>query len=165
MTGRALALDLASRYGFAAETPQGVDHGSLRIGREGMDMGERLHRFEVHFTRFLVPRYRPTEVLIEAPWVSGDDSATHFLLGLVGVARMLCARHGLPTRTIAVPDLREKLTGIRGGTKEMCERVVRGCGFTPVDDNAADALALLLLRRGWHKRLQQPGAEIVRLAG
>jgi Holliday junction resolvasome RuvABC endonuclease subunit len=146
-----LALDLASRYGYAAEIRDGVEHGALDIGRKHHDRGQRLARFDAHMRRFLLPLFRPSIVVIEQPWVSGDDAQTHLLIALAGVAEMVAVRDGRDVERIRVPAIRTALTGSPDAGKDQVMGELRRWGFTPQDDNAADALAALAVYRGWHK--------------
>lgn len=141
-----MALDLATRYGIAIGTREeillcdSIDLLEYRPGRACC-----LRTLELHLEHF-VHLYEPTEIVVERPWVSGDDAATQTLIRYAAVAELLAYRHGLPYREISAPDVRAGVSGKASADKSDVVRTLESWGQYVVDGNAADALALLAYR-------------------
>ena len=149
-----LALDLATRFGWAEGTLEGPPrYGSERFAPAGADRAAVLGKAIVHFQRRFMA-FKPAVVVFEAPlppsFMRGHTnfSTSRTLLGLPAIIEGLCSINGIyRVREAKVSDIRRFFIGgnPRGeeGKKQTIEKLV-GMGYAPQDDNAADALAL------WH---------------
>jgi hypothetical protein len=153
--GKILALDLAARTGWAlgrpAETPV---HGSVRFGKEGSSMAAVLSGCRNWLDIFL--RENPTIQLIvfEAPllpmqmkWGKTNAATIRQLIGLASVVEeLLFTLSGYDVREARVAAVRVHFLGNNKAKREEAKRLTMlGCrarGWLPIDDNAADALAL-----------------------
>jgi len=152
-----LALDLASRTGWALGEPSDPRplSGSLRFAREGASMGAVFSGCRQWLSRFLAENRDIKLVVFEAPMtpqhMSGrtDPSVVRRLMGLCAVVEELCHSLGnFDVREARVSAVRTHFIGSnrhrRAEAKELTIAACRRLGWSPIDDNAADALAL------WH---------------
>lgn len=155
-TGGLLALDLATKFGWVFGMPGAsaryMEHGSVKLpAREGE--GSVFAAYE----RWLVSaleRWKPRLVVYEAPFLdqhrTSIDVATR-LIGL-GVITVKCCYQAKVYRVEKASNtaIKKFITG--RGRSEKLDMIfaVRQYGFTPADDNAADALGLWLYSEARH---------------
>ena len=144
-----LALDLGTRSGWAMRTNLGtVAHGfiDLKGGRfEGGGM-----RF-LRFGRWLDQLHQAspvTEVAFEEVRRHLGVDAAHVYGGLMATLTAWCEQQGLPYSGIPVGTIKRAVTGSGNAGKDRVIEAVRARGFEVTDDNAADAIALLLTVEG-----------------
>lgn len=165
-----LALDLGTHTGWAyAPTPGMIMYGSWDLspgrGGEGLRyqrMTSELDRFwsqhELRFpTKKLTP---PLEVLYEQVHRHAGTRACHVYGGLLAHLQVWCLNHQIVATPVGVGQIKKFWTGRGNATKDDMVAEARARGFDPVDDNEADALALL------HRRIiEGPGGEKENSAG
>ena len=71
-------------------------------------------------------------------------SAAQVYGGFLAHAAAWCEHHGIPYQGVPVGTIKRHVTGKGNASKGAVIEAVRAHGFAPVDDNEADALALLL---------------------
>jgi Holliday junction resolvasome RuvABC endonuclease subunit len=139
-----LALDLGTQTGWAIGAPSGITSGthSFKPGRfEGGGM--RFLRFqrwldELHqLTRF-------SEVHFEEVRRHTSTDSAHVYGGLLGQLTAWCELHRIPYAGVPVGTIKRAIAGKGNASKDEVIAAVRVRGYTPRDDNEADALALLL---------------------
>jgi len=74
---------------------------------------------------------------------AGTDAA-HVFGGFLATLSTWCEQRSVPYQGVPVGTLKRFATGKGNAGKEAVIAAVRARGFTPADDNEADALALLL---------------------
>lgn len=145
MTRTLLALDLGTTTGWALRTPD------LRIvsGTHAF----KPQRFEGGGMRFL----RFVRWLDELQTLSGglqhlvfeevrrhaSTDAAHAYGGFLGQLSAWCEQRQIPYRGVPVGTIKKHATGKGNANKDAMLAAVRDWGYAPVDDNEADALALL----------------------
>lgn len=140
--GARLALDLGTNTGWAicrdGVTVSGT--ASFKVGRyEGGGM--RYLRFQ----RWL-DEMRGAG--LDSVWFeevrrhAGTDAA-HVYGGLLATLTAWCEHHGVPYSGIPVGTIKKHATGKGNANKDAMIAAAVARGFTPCDDNEADALALL----------------------
>lgn len=72
----------------------------------------------------------------------GTDAA-HVYGGLMGTLQAWCELRGIPYRGVPVGTIKRHATGKGNAGKPEMIAAAKARGFTPIDDNEADALALL----------------------
>lgn len=181
---RLLVLDLATATGFCFGTEAGpVQHGSFKLPSTGEDIGAFLEAY-CDWLRARIEGDKPTEIVFESPILPGTTNLAtcRKLYGLSGVteliarkARIACSEANLidirrhfigaarpPKDVTCEPGCKRKQCGhcrmarrkwIKTATMKMC----RVRGFDPMDDNAADALALF----SYIASLRQPNFELL----
>ncbi|PZP63894.1 MAG: hypothetical protein DI596_02520 [Azospira oryzae] len=140
-----LALDLGTITGWALRGRDGtVTSGSASF---------KPRRFEgggMHFLRF--KRWLAElkacadgldEVVFEEVRRHASTDAAHAYGGFLATLTAWCEHHGIPYQGVPVGTIKKHATGRGNASKEEVIAAVRACGYQPVDDNEADALALL----------------------
>lgn len=72
----------------------------------------------------------------------GTDAA-HKYGGFVAILEEFCEHHQIPYLGVPVGTIKKHITGKGNATKYAVIDAIKAKGFTPVDDNEADSLALL----------------------
>lgn len=154
--GPILSCDLATASGFAFGTPgEKLIYGAVRLGGPGSSVGQRLHAFRRWFYEFTALSM-PSIFVFEAPLnvgvmnrIGSRPETVRLLFGLCAVAEEAAIDRGIPViREVNVQDVRKHFLGQRtfaGGRKESKAAVIHRCqqlGWSPQDDNVADALAI-----------------------
>lgn len=153
MTGGVLTLDIASATGWACwEGPGRLRYGTYRLPAGGR-MGRRLRAYGFWLDGML--SVTPVERLVyEAPLLRsvGENQTSiqtaQLLMGLVAVTCLVAEG-----RDIAIVEPANNQTvrahflgsarGRRDELKRRCIDMCRAYGWSPKDDNCADALAIL----------------------
>lgn len=141
-----LALDLGTKTGFALSTNP-VTYGTV-IHRDSRFTGGG-YRF-LHFQRWLQTAYLEhhfTEVVFEEVHRHTATAAAHVYGGLLGILTAFCEDNKIPYHSYGVGTIKKYITGRGNASKDEVVDAVRYRGFAPNDDNAADAIALLLLHQ------------------
>lgn len=140
-----LALDLGTATGWAVRGADGgVTHGtaSFRPGRyEGGGM--RYLRFTRWLDEMSVLVGRPATIFFEEVRRHAGTDAAHIYGGLMATLTAWCELRGVPYHGVPVGTIKRHATGKGNAPKEAMIEAIKRRGFTPEDDNAADALALL----------------------
>lgn len=140
-----MALDLGTTTGWAIK----ASHGNITSGTASFKTG----RFEgggmpyLRFKRWLTD-LKATLGVIDAIYFEevrahkGVDAA-HKYGGFVAHLTSWCEHHQIPYSGIPVGTIKKHITGKGNSSKESVMAAVKTKGFSPVDDNEADSLALL----------------------
>ncbi len=140
-----LALDLGTSTGWALRTPE----GRIVSGTESFKPG----RFEGGGMRFLrfrrwLAELKTTAEPIGAAYFeevrrhAGVDAA-HAYGGFLATLTAWCEHHQIPYAGVPVGTIKRHATGKGNADKATMIAAAQARGFTPADDNEADALALL----------------------
>lgn len=164
VTGTIMALDLATRTGFAIGKPGGaIRSGSVRL-RDSEDINSRGFRKLGIWLRDQFSVEMPELVMIEAPlpvgamidWDGGDGhrpkfrsnpNTIFFLNGLVSGAHTICGPYGVRCLEASVQTVRKHFVG-HARPENPKAAVIARCRQLGLmasqnkDDNEADALAL-----------------------
>ncbi|QXP92198.1 cytochrome P450 [Methylococcus capsulatus] len=140
-----LALDLGTHTGWALHQRD----GTIISGSETF----KPHRFEGGGMRFL----RFKRWLTEIKQAAGDLDAVYFeevrrhagvdaahaYGGFLAHLTAWCEHHRMPYQGVPVGTIKKHAAGQGNANKAAMVAAMRSMGFDPVDDNEADALALL----------------------
>lgn len=140
-----LALDLGTNTGWALSSRD----GAITSGTEQF----KLQRFEGGGMRYLRFKHWLTEMKQRADGIdavfmeevrrhAGVDAA-HAYGGFLATLTAWCEHHNIPYQGVPVGTIKKHATGKGNASKEQMITAVRKLGHAPVDDNEADALALL----------------------
>ncbi len=141
-----LALDLGTTTGWALRDGDGlITSGtvSLRPGR--FDGGGMRY---LRFANWLAEIDRLSGPMA-AIWFeevrrhAGTDAA-HVYGGLMATLTAWAEQHGVPYQGVPVGTIKRHVTAKGNAGKEAVLAAIRARGFSPADDNEADAIALLL---------------------
>lgn len=152
MTAALLALDLGTQTGWALTSRD----GTITSGTEQF----KPQRFEGGGMRYLRFKRWLTEVKqfsdgIDAVFMEevrrhvGVDAA-HAYGGFLATLTAWCEHHQIPYQGVPVGTIKKHATGKGNASKDEMITVIQLRGHYPIDDNEADALALLYwaLERG-----------------
>lgn len=150
-----VALDLATQCGVAiGEAGSDPISYSVDLGK-GRSEDARFSKV-LHLTHTLLMEHKPDLLAVEA--AIGGRNASAYLIGLVACVRGCAANRGVPCETFHSGSIRKHFVGkaytsrdfpgLKGAAAKRAIKniVMDRCkllGWSPVDDNAADALALL----------------------
>lgn len=151
-----LALDLGTRTGWAFSPASGIilsGSWDLSPGRGDEALRYQLLRntLDVFWFQHGDENF---EVLYEQVHRHAGTQAAHVYGGLRSVVLVWCLEHGIKAQPVGVGQIKKFWTGNGQATKEWMIQEACARGFDPLDDNEADALALL------HRRIiEGPGGE------
>lgn len=151
-----LGLDLGLRTGWAIRLASGgVIHGTERLDRVGIKRGRDKEKSKDYIDgcRFLEFRR----------WLGGllDDhgvrvicyervrrhlgcDAAHYYGGFRGIMLLEGYVRDCVVMPLHVQHIKEFISGDGSASKEVVMSSVRSAGFSPIDDNAADAISMVL---------------------
>jgi len=162
-----LALDLASRVGYAIEIPGvppllGTKHfprfNTARTGPQGLEF--------MRWLRGIMIAWGPERVIYERPLPPKFQSSTavaSIAMGFAYVTEIVSAELHIPVASVPVSTVRKFFIGDGSSNKRAKGRVIQECerrGWEPPDDNAADAAAVL----AWAVNAYYPNSEPRRTA-
>lgn len=142
-----LALDLGTNTGFCI----GERPGALVSGTQSFKPG-RYDGGGIRFVRFrkwldeLQEGFPIRRVVFEEVRRHAGTDAAHVYGGLLAVLTSWCEENGIAYEGVPVQAIKKHVTGKGNADKDAVIAGVRKFGFSPGDDNEADALALMLLK-------------------
>lgn len=140
-----LALDLGTHTGWALHhrdgtVTSGTEH--FKPGRfEGGGM--RFLRFKRWLTELLKTSGTLNAVYFEEVRRHAGVDAAHVYGGLMAHLTAWCEHHNIPYQGVPVGTIKKHATGKGNASKEEMLAAASRRGYAPIDDNEADALALL----------------------
>jgi len=145
-----LALDLGTCTGWALQERSGrICSGSQPFRPQRYEGGGmRFLRFQRWLTELSHSPASSNQLLIdqlvfeEVRRHAGVDAA-HAYGGFLGQLGCFCEHHRIPYQGVPVGTIKRFITGRGNASKAEVLAAVRQLGYQPVDDNEADALALL----------------------
>ena len=145
-----LALDLGTRTGWALQERSGrICSGSQPFRPQRYEGGGM--RF-LRFQRWLTELSRAAatsaglaidQVVFEEVRRHAGVDAAHAYGGFLGQLGSFCEHHHIPYQGVPVGTIKRFITGKGNASKAEVITAIRALGHCPVDDNEADALALL----------------------
>ena len=143
-----LALDLSTRTGWAfGSAGSGPVHGVWLLGK--MSEGGRVFSCLMASLQDAIAVHQPDLVIMEAPLPPQAQTAANtarLQFGLAAHVETVCFEHGVRLEEERAGDVRRAVLGTFRADKstiiEWCQRQ----GWTPAEDNDADALVLLRYR-------------------
>jgi Holliday junction resolvasome RuvABC endonuclease subunit len=105
--------------------------------------GVRFLLFRTWFRDILVS-VKPTHVVYEEVMRWSSGAAAKCYCGLLAIMQTECESKQIPYSGVSVGTIKKSATGSGIASKEQMIKAMQDKGYAPVDDNEADALALLL---------------------
>ena len=144
-----LALDLGTNCGFALRTNTDFTFsGTWPLKSKRMEsVGMRYVRFREQLDK--LHRAEPITVVYfeEVRRHMGVDAA-HMYGGYLAHLQAWCVKHEVENQGVPVGEIKKFWTGRGNAKKDEMTAEARRRGFDPVDDNEADAIAILVLKVG-----------------
>lgn len=136
-TDRLLALDIATNTGWKTATASGT--WDLRPNR-GESEGMRVVRFKSK-VRELIDLERITIVAYERP--GGRHKASIMVMSeMIGVLKALCIELAIHLACYSSAEIKKHATGRGNAKKDAMIKAAVALGYSPTDDNEADAIHL-----------------------
>ena len=85
-----------------------------------------------------------TRIVFEEVRAHAGTDAAHLYGGFLATLTAWCEQQGIPYEGVPVGTIKRFATGKGNADKAAMIAAIRARGFSPVDDNEADAIALLL---------------------
>ncbi len=141
-----LALDLGTTTGWALRSHDGLITSGTASFKPGRYDGGGMRY--LRFTNWLTEIDRlsgPIEAIFfeEVRRHAGTDAA-HVYGGLMATLSAWAELRGVPYQGVAVGTIKRHATGHGNANKQAMIDAARQRGFSPADDNEADAIAILL---------------------
>jgi len=134
-----LAVDMATKTGWACSTASGVEDFKKRAGDS---RGMIFIRFEAWLKEMIGMR-QPKMIVYERPHARGR-AANEVLNGLLAILQKVCEERGVEYADCPSTTLKKFATGVGNASKEaMMLAYAKKWQETPIDDNHADACWLL----------------------
>jgi hypothetical protein len=145
-TGAILALDLATATGWALRISDGqILSGTVSFRPSRYDGGGiRYLRFRVWLDSMAPDAGGISVVHYEEVRRHLSTDAAHVHGGLLATLTAWCEQAGIPYQGVPVGTIKRFIAGKGNADKQAVIAAVRERGFSPADDNEADAIAILL---------------------
>jgi Holliday junction resolvasome RuvABC endonuclease subunit len=149
MTPTLLALDLGTQTGWALAGRDGrITSGSQSFKPQRFEGGGmRFLRFKRWLTEIKQCVDAIDQVVFEEVRRHVGVDAAHAYGGFMGQLTAWCEHHHIPYQGVPVGTIKKHATGKGNASKDDMLAAIRARGHAPVDDNEADAIALLYLAR------------------
>lgn len=146
-----LALDLATQTGFAYHA-----NGLISSGSEGFmpkkneGKGQRFLKFR-SWLRDQIETIKPDQVVYEEVMRWSSGAAAKCYCGLLAIMQTECEAKEIAYEGVHVGTIKKAATKNGSATKEQMIQAARLRGYSPSDDNEADAIHLLhIFLDGYH---------------
>jgi hypothetical protein len=141
-----LALDLATNTGWALRSANGqIVSGTISFRPSRYDGGGiRYLRFRSWLDSVAADAAGLGVVHYEEVRRHLSTDAAHVHGGLLATLTSWCEQHGIPYQGVPVGTIKRHIAGKGNADKQAVIAAVRERGFSPADDNEADAIAILL---------------------
>jgi Holliday junction resolvasome RuvABC endonuclease subunit len=143
-----LALDLGTHTGYACRTD---NVGTTISGtwdfstKRHEDAGMRFVRFREALVRMRLSN-GVDKIYFEEVRRHAGTTAAHIYGGFVAMLKAFCVDTGVSYESVPVGDIKKYWTGKGNAKKDAMVAEARRRGYEPVDDNEADAIAILCMK-------------------
>lgn len=143
--GALVALDLGTSAGWALHNTAGVTSGTVSLKHTRYDGGGmRFLRFRRWLEQLDLEAGPFEAVYFEEVRRHAGTDAAHVYGGLLGVLTAWCEEYLVAYQSVPVGTIKRFVTGKGNADKAAMVDAIRAKGFSPTDDNEADAIAILL---------------------
>ena len=141
-----LAIDLGSTTGWALRSADGlITSGTVSFKPNRYDGGGmRYLRFQNWLTEMDRLSGPIATIWYEEVRRHAGTDAAHVYGGLMATLTAWAEMRGVPYQGVAVGTIKKHATGKGNAPKQAMIEAARARGFSPADDNEADAIAILL---------------------
>lgn len=145
LSGTMLALDLGQHTGWALAYPRGAITSGTELFKAGRfeGGGMPLLRFAAWLGELHGKAGPLSTVVFEEVRAHKGTAAAHTYGAFLGQLTAWCEIHHVPYQGVPVGTIKKHATGKGNAGKAEMVAAMRGKGFSPADDNEADALAIL----------------------
>ena len=140
-----LALDLGTSMGWALRLGSETHSGTVSFRPSRYDGGGmRYVRFRHWLDQLAVTTGLPEAVYFEEVRRHAATDAAHIYGGFLACLTAWCEERGLAYQGVPVGTIKRHVTSKGNADKQAVIAAVRARGYSPADDNEADAIAILL---------------------
>ncbi len=139
-----LALDLGTNTGFAIYNGESIISGTKRLRHSKSESGLRFLDFRQWLIE-MIKTHRINEIYYERVYRHCGTEAGHVYGGFLYHLAAVVEEFNVKCTGIPVTTIKKLTTGNGKASKEDMMKAVRNSGFNPIDDNSADALAILMI--------------------
>jgi Holliday junction resolvasome RuvABC endonuclease subunit len=140
-----IALDLGTNTGWAIREKQGcITSGTVSFKQQRFEGGGMVFlRFKRWLTDLKATLGDVEAIYFEEVRAHKGVDAAHKYGGFLAHLTAWCEHHQIAYQGIPVGTIKRHITGKGNSSKELVIEAIKKKGFTPIDDNEADSLALL----------------------
>ncbi len=140
-----LSLDLATTTGWALRSKDNhITSGTISFKPQRFEGGGmRYLRFKRWLDEMLAITGKFDAVYFEEVWGHAGTNDAHVYGGFLSQLTAWCEEYAIPYLGVPVQTIKKFITGKGNANKAAVIAAVKALGHTPIDDNEADALALL----------------------
>jgi Holliday junction resolvasome RuvABC endonuclease subunit len=138
-----LALDLGTSSGYAIWKDSQITIGTKKLRHDKGASGVRALDFYRWLTQ-MIQEHDISQVYFERVYAHSGTEAAHLYGYFMHTLAAVCEELHVKCTGIPVGTIKKFATGNGRATKEEMIATARSHGFNPIDDNSADALAILL---------------------
>ncbi len=140
-----IALDLGTNTGWAIREKQGgITSGTVSFKQQRFEGGGMTYlRFKRWLTDLKATLGDVEAIYFEEVRAHKGVDAAHKYGGFLAHLTAWCEHHQIAYQGIPVGTIKRHITGKGNSSKELVIEAIKKKGFTPIDDNEADSLALL----------------------
>ncbi len=137
-----LALDLGTHLGYAILSDEKIISGTKKL--KNKTFGQRFSEF-FKWLYEILDCYEIDKVYFERVRRHLGTEAGHVYGAFMYVLAVVCEDLKIPYEGCEVGEIKKYITGHGRATKNDVVKAVSNLGFSPADDNEADAISILLL--------------------
>ena len=138
-----LCLDIGTKTGWALQSSSGVvTSGTAEFKNDRWQGGGMRYLKFVRFLNSLIDDEKITVVFFEEVRRHLGVDAAHAYGGFLAHLTAWCESHNMAYEGVPVGTIKKHITGKGNASKAMVIDAVKQLGYSPCDDNEADALAL-----------------------
>ena len=137
-----LALDLGTHFGYAILSDEKIISGTKKL--KNKTFGNRFSEF-IKWLYQILDCYEIEKVYFERVRRHLGTEAGHIYGAFMYLLAIVCEDLKIPYEGCEVREIKKYITGHGRATKDDVVKAVSNLGFSPTDDNEADAISILLL--------------------
>lgn len=140
-----LALDLGTTTGWAVQSSGRIESGTVSFRPSRYDGGGmRFLRFRAWLDDLIGSTPDLSAIYIEEVRRHVGTDAAHIYGGLLAILTSWCEQRSIAYQGVPVGTIKKFIAGKGNADKHAVIQAVRAHGYSPADDNEADAIAILL---------------------
>ena len=143
-----LCLDLGTKTGFCVFLKEAEEIRCLKSGTinfsppKNAPAGRRFLSFK-NWLQTILKEYKINAVYYEQVFAHSSIAASHVYGGFLFIMMLVCDEFNINCNGIGVCTIKKNMTGDGHASKQGVIEAVGKHGFNPIDDNEADAIAIM----------------------